>query len=228
MISVVIPTLDAAARLPACLAALVPATLAGLVKEVIIADGGSSDATVMIGEEAGARIVVGAKGRGGQLALGAKAARASRLLFLHADTVLDQTWTDDVAPLLEDENRAGVFTLAFDAKGVAPRVVSWGAMARTRLLRAPYGDQGLFISRSLYDRLGGYKDAPLFEDVEFIDRLIRAVGGRGLVVFPSRAVTSADRYLKDGYAKRVFKNSLCLALYRAGVAPGKIAAFYQS
>lgn len=228
MISVIIPTLNAAERLPACLAALVQAAIDGIVKEVIVSDGGSSDATTTIAENAGATLLRGAEGRGGQLARGAMAARGRFLLFLHADTVLDPTWTDDVAPLMSDERRAGVFTLAFDVKGVAPRIVSWGAMARTRLLLSPYGDQGLFISRALYESLGGYRDAPLFEDVEFIDRLVRHGGRRALVVFPSRAVTSADRYLKDGYARRVVKNSLCLAMYRAGVAPAKIAAFYQS
>jgi rSAM/selenodomain-associated transferase 2 len=228
MISVILPTLNAEARLPACLAALVPAAVEGLVKEVIVSDGGSRDATQAIAEGAGASFIVGEKGRGGQLARGAAAARGRFLLFLHADTVLDPTWAEDVKALDGDEERAGVFTLAFDAKGLAPRVVAAGAMARTRILRAPYGDQGLFISRSLYDQLGGYRDAPLFEDVDLIDRLMRRGGRRALVVFPSRAATSAERYLKDGYAKRVFKNFACLALYRFGVAPARIAAFYHS
>jgi rSAM/selenodomain-associated transferase 2 len=228
MISVVIPTLNAAARLPACLAGLVQAAIDGLVIEVIVSDGGSTDATAAIAEDAGAVLIAGSQGRGAQLARGAQAARGRFLLFLHADTVLDPAWTDDVVRLMKDEDRAGVFTLAFDAKGVAPHVVSWGAMIRTRLFRAPYGDQGLFISRALYERLGGYREAPLFEDVDLIDRLIRHGGRRALVVLPARAVTSADRYLHDGYARRVLKNALCLAMYRAGVAPAKIASFYQS
>ena len=82
------------------------------------------------------------------------------------------------------------------------------------------------ISRALYGRLGGYGEEPLFEDVSLVDRIVRA-GGRGaLAVLPARAVTSAERYVRDGYARRVLKNTVCLALYRAGVAPAKIAGFY--
>jgi rSAM/selenodomain-associated transferase 2 len=228
MISAVIPTLNASARLPQCLAALAQAAIDGVLKEVIVSDGGSTDETVAIAEEAGARVVSGERGRGGQFRRGAEAARGTWLLFLHADTVLDAMWTEDARPLMSDETRAGVFTLAFDAKGFAPRAVAAGAMVRTKLFRAPYGDQGLLISRALYDRLGGYRDALLFEDVDFVDRIVRDGGRRALYVMPSRAVTSADRYLKDGYARRVLKNFACLAMYRAGVAPAKIAAFYHS
>ncbi|MGE0408030.1 MAG: TIGR04283 family arsenosugar biosynthesis glycosyltransferase [Amphiplicatus sp.] len=228
MISVVIPTLNAEARLGACLAALIPAAVDGLVKEVVICDGGSADATTAIAEDAGAVILKAPAGRGGQLRRGAEAARGDCLLFLHADTVLDPTWTEDVRAVMGDEARAGVFTLAFDAPGLAPKIVAGGAMARTRLLLSPYGDQGLFLSRALYDRLGGYRDAPLFEDVDLVDRIVRHGGRKALVVFPSRARTAADRYRRDGYAKRVLKNFACLAMYRAGVAPAKIASFYRS
>jgi rSAM/selenodomain-associated transferase 2 len=228
MISVVIPTLNAAGTLPQCLGALVQAAIDGLVKEVIISDGGSNDATVSMSEDAGARIVAGARGRGSQLKRGAEAARGPWLLFLHADTALDPAWTQDARKLARNESRAGVFTLAFAADGIAPRLVAAGAMARTKIFAAPYGDQGLLISRSLYNDLGGYSDAPLFEDVELTDRLVRRKGRRSLVVLPSRAVTSAGRYLEDGYARRVAKNFACLALYRAGVAPSRIARFYYS
>lgn len=228
MISVVIPTLNAAPRLRDCLAALVPAAIEGLVKEVVISDGGSSDETAAIADDAGAVFCVGPKGRGGQLARGAMQARGAWLLFLHADTVLDPGWRADAAGLLNDEGRAGVFTLAFDSNGFAPALVAAGAMARTRLFSSPYGDQGLLIARALYDEIGGFLDMPLFEDVDIIRRLVAKKGRRALVVLKSRAVTSAERYERDGYVARVLKNARCLAQYHMGVPPERIAERYRA
>lgn len=228
MISVVIPTLNAAGVLPETLAALVPAAIGGLVKEVIVSDGGSGDATPEIAEAAGARLVSGEQGRGGQLARGAAIARGRWLLFLHADTRLDHSWTDEAGAFIADENRAGVFTLKFDAPDRMAAVVVFGAMLRTRLLKAPYGDQGLLISRTLYDSVGGYSDKPLFEDVDIVDRLIRKHGRRVLDVLKTPAVTSAARYQTDGYGARILRNFVCLMMYRAGVAPARILKFYHS
>lgn len=228
MISVVIPTLNAAERLPACLSALVPAAVDGLVKEVIVSDGGSIDATEAIADEAGARFIAGEKGRGGQLKRGAAAARGDWHLFLHADTRLDPAWPAAAAAFIADENRAGVFRLRFDSEHWMARLVETGANLRARLLAAPYGDQGLLISRSLYERIGGYSDCVLFEDVDLIDRLLRARGRNGLAVLQATATTSAARYENDGYFPRIFRNLVCLAMYRAGVAPARIASFYEA
>jgi rSAM/selenodomain-associated transferase 2 len=225
MISAVIPTLNAEARLPACLAALAAAK--ELVAEIVVADGGSTDATEAIAQQYGARLLQGPAGRGAQLARGADAARKGRwLLFLHADTVLETGWPTECQPLLQDESTACVFSLAFDDDSWPARLIAAGGMARTVALAAPYGDQGLLISRTLYEEIGGFRPLPLFEDVEIVDRLVRKKGRRALRILKSRAVTSAERYRRDGYALRVAKNFLCLSLYRAGVSPAKIAALY--
>lgn len=227
-VSVVIPTLNVAARLPACLDALAPAAVDGLVREVIVVDGGSTDMTAAIAEGFGATAIKSAPGRGGQLAAGARVARGDWLLFLHGDTVLEETWAPEARGFVEaDAPGAAVFTLAFDAKGVAPKIVAAGAMARTAILKSPYGDQGLFLSRTLYNAIGGFKEMPLFEDVEIIQRIIRH-GGRGaLHVFKSKAVTSADRYERAGYMRQVLTNAWRLARYHAGVSPEKLAERYR-
>ncbi len=227
-ISVILPTLNAAALLPATLAALAPAAVIGLVREVLVSDGGSTDATQAVAEAAGARFLAGEKGRGAQLMNGAAAARGRWLLFLHADTVLDASWADEAAALIAGgEGDAGVFTLKFGAPGLAPSIVAAGAMIRTRIFRSPYGDQGLLIARRLYDEIGGYSAMPLFEDVDIVDRLVRAKGSSVIRVLKSAAVTSPARYQRDGYAKRVVTNAFCLAMFRLGFAPEKIAKIYK-
>lgn len=224
-LSVVIPTLDAGHCLAASLAALAPAAIGGLVREVIVADGGSADNTRELAEATGAHVLKTKPGRGSQLIEGARAARGDWLLFLHADTVLEEGWADEAAAFLRGGGaRAAVFTLSFDTPGFAPRLVAAGAMLRTRMIGSPYGDQGLLLARAHYEDLGGYRDLPIMEDVDLIDRINKR---GGFSVLKSKAVTSARRYERDGYVSRVVRNACCIAMFRSGVAPEKIAAFYR-
>jgi len=221
-ISVVIPTLNAAATLPDTLAALCSAAMLG---EVIVADGGSSDETAARAVAAGARVVVGPRGRGGQLAAGAAAASGNWLLFLHADCRLEPGWERAVDAFLRApaaEARAGYFDLALDDPAPAARrlerLVTW----RSRFLALPYGDQGLLIARRLYDAVGGFAPLPLMEDVD----LVRRLGRRRLVRIGARCVASARRYRRDGFVRRPLRNLLCLLLYFIGVPPARIVRLY--
>lgn len=228
MISVVIPTLDAEAGLTATLAALVPATVRGLVREAIIVDGGSGDGTEEIADIAGAQFVRAPKGRGPQLVAGAEAARFDWLLFLHADTVLQPGWEQEAASFMErvDSGKrppaAAAFTFALDDFGACPRFVERMVALRCTLFRMPYGDQGLLIPRRLYDSVGGYRPLPLMEDLD----LARRLGRRRLVMLRSRAVTSAVRYKSEGYPARIARNFACLSLYYLRVPPKQIARIY--
>ena len=228
MISVVIPTLNAESGLAASLSALVTATVDGLVREVIIVDGGSTDRTLMIADQAGARIVASRPGRGRQLQAGAEAARFDWLLFLHADTVLEAGWEREVAALVERveigqrPETAASFRFALDDLGFMPRLIEWGVALRCTAMRLPYGDQGLVVPRRLYDRIGGFRDMPLMEDVD----LVRRLGRSRTVILRSAAVTSAVRYRRDGYVPRVVRNLTCLTLYYLRVPPQTIALFY--
>jgi rSAM/selenodomain-associated transferase 2 len=226
MISTVIPTLNAAEDLGACLDAILGA--GPLVAELIVTDGGSSDATVEVARSRGALVIRGEKGRGAQLRRGAERARSTWLLFLHADTALDPSWADEVRPLLHDGSRAAAFSLAFTGGGRRAAIVAAGANARARLFCLPYGDQGLLISRRLYDEIGGYRDLPLFEDVDIIDRLIKAKGRRALTILKTRAATSPARYERDGYLARVLRNAASLLLYRCGADSERLMQHYQA
>lgn len=228
MISIVIPTLNAESGLAASLSALVTATVEGLVREVIIVDGGSTDRTLSIADQAGARIVTSEPGRGRQLRAGAEAARFGWLLFLHADTVLEPGWEREVWALVERveigerPETAAAFRFALDDLGFLPRLVEAGVGLRSSAMRLPYGDQGLLIPRRLYDRLGGFRDLPLMEDVD----LVRRLGRSRTLILRSRAVTSAVRYRRDGYVPRVARNLTCLGLYYLRVPPQVIARIY--
>lgn len=223
MLSIVIPTLDAGETLAGTLASL---RCADWPKEVVIADAGSADGTADVARRFGAKLVETSPGRGGQLVAGAKAAAGDWLLFLHADTRLDPGWAEEAQDFMKpaaNAGRAGVFRFALDDdSGPArrlERMVGW----RARRLALPYGDQGLLISRKLYESLGGYRPLPLMEDVD----LIRRIGRERIVLLRSRAVTSADRYRRGGYLLRSTRNLFCLALYYAGVPAGAIARIYR-
>ncbi len=230
MISVIIPTLDAERELAATLTALVPASIAGVVREVIIVDGGSNDATLTIADDAGAHILSCAKGRGSQLATGAEAAAGPWLLFLHADTMLEPCWREQASSFMQrmdkrDLHRQGAaaFRFALDDEGFVPRFVERVVGLRSSVLKMPYGDQGLLISKRLYEEIGGYKPLPLMEDVEIVQR----IGHKRLHMLPAKALTSAKRYVNEGYGSRIWRNLRCLGMYFAGISPEKIARFYE-
>lgn len=228
MISVIIPTLNAEAGLAGTLAGLVPAAVDGLIREAIVVDGGSSDATAAIADAAGADLVRGATGRGGQLAAGAKRARFPWLLFLHADTLLAPGWEREASLFMERVDMgarplaAGAFRFALDDIGFRPRMLERLVAARCAALRLPYGDQGLLIPKRLYEEIGGYRPLPLMEDVD----LVRRLGRRRLVMLGSRAVTSAERFRRDGYVRRSGRNLVCLALYTLRVPTQVISRIY--
>lgn len=228
MLSVIIPTLNAETTLGETLAALVPAVVEGLVKEVIVVDGGSSDDTERIVDIAGANFIQTKTGRGGQLAAGAAKARFPWLLFLHADTVLQPGWEREVQAFIErvESGRrqplAAAFRFALDDGGVMARLLEKLVALRCLILRLPYGDQGLLLPVSLYRSAGGYKDMPLMEDVEFIRRL----GARRVTFLRTEAVTSAERYRQEGYLRRSLRNFLCFSLYTLRVPPRLILKIY--
>jgi GT2 family glycosyltransferase len=209
MISVVIPTLDAERQLPRCFDSPITAAVRGVVREVIVADGGSSDATLEIADAAGAHIVETKRGRGSQLAAGAEAARGDWILFLHPETALEQGWEVEVESFLHqaqlERPRAAAFRFGLEEFGAQARRAEARAALRSWLLALPYGDQGLLVPKRLYQKLGGYRDLQRHEDAD----LVRRIGRRGLVMLRSRAVNSARSH--PGWVKQ-FALSLLHAL----------------
>jgi rSAM/selenodomain-associated transferase 2 len=222
-IDIVVPTLNAAPTLAATLGCLQRSREDGLVGEVIIVDGGSTDGTQDIACAFGAMVVMSERGRGRQLARGAAVSTAPWLLFLHADTRLLPGWEQEVGTFIrQGTDRAAVFHLRFDDSAALARRLERAVSWRTRLLGLPYGDQGLVISRDLYDAVGGFRDMPLMEDVD----LARRLGRKRILLLDSIAETSARRYRRSGYPIRAARNFIVLSLYFCGVPPRVLARLY--
>ncbi|WP_158921726.1 TIGR04283 family arsenosugar biosynthesis glycosyltransferase [Acidisphaera sp. S103] len=212
-LSIIIPTLNAAAFLPGTLAAL------GDHGEIIVVDGGSTDGTPELAIALGARVLTAPRGRGTQLAAGIAAATRPWLLLLHADTRLSPDWH---AKRPVDTAHVGYFRFVLDSDDPRARrlerLVAW----RSRALGLPYGDQGLLIHRDLLRAVGGMRPLPLMEDVD----LIRRLGRHRLVPLAADAVTSAHKWERQGYLRRSTRNLFCLSLWFAGVPPEKIQRLY--
>ena len=223
ILSVVIPTLNAAADLPGTADALLEAVTDGLIGELIISDGGSNDTTKDVAKELGAHWIAGPPGRGGQIARGVDAARFDWLLILHADTHLSPGWRMAVRAHIKDHpDHAGWFRLRFRATGLAPRIVEGGANLRSRWLGLPYGDQGLLVHRDVLARAGGMPDVPLMEDVVLARQLKNKL--RGL---SATAETSAKRYLQDGWVRRITRNLGTLLRFKLGASPEQLVKRYN-
>ena len=215
-ISVIIPTLDSARHLPRALAPLVDGMQEGLIREVIVSDGGSRDETLEIADAAGCTLISGEAGRAKHLLNGIARAKGKWLLVLHPQTSLARGWTEEVALFLqfnEARKRAATFKLAFDDKSAKGRLF-W-ARLRANVMKLPHGDQGLLISRFLYDGLNGYRDVA-HEDID----LVRRIGAKRLVFLETEAVTSADKYR---YAPSPAESVGMMARYFLGADPVEMA-----
>jgi rSAM/selenodomain-associated transferase 2 len=226
-LAIVIPTLDEEAVLAETLAHARRQLRIDAGDLLVVSDGGSGDRTVELARAAGAAVLAGPAGRGGQLARGARHAieRGARaLLFLHADSRLPEGARERVLASLEGGAAGGGFLVSF----VPPtRLLRLGARlvaARTRWLRVPLGDQAQFAAAAAYERAGGFPDWPVLEDVELLRRLKRV--GR-LEIVELRVETSARRFATRGVARTVATNWLIWGLYSAGVDPQTLSRLYR-
>ena len=214
--AVVVPARNEEASLPATLASVAGAD------EIVVADGGSSDATAEVSRSCGARVVACPPGRGRQIRDGVDATRSDWSVVLHADTRLEGGWREAVAAL-PAHVVGGAFRFAVDAPGLPFRLLERGVALRCAVFTLPYGDQAIFARRDAYERCGGVPPLPLMEDVAFV-RALRCEGA--LRMLAPRAWTSARRWRRRGVLATSVSNLVTLALYAAGVAPERLARRY--
>jgi rSAM/selenodomain-associated transferase 2 len=199
-----------------------PAAIAA-ADEVVVVDGGSTDRTPELARELGARVVTGPPGRGGQLNQGAAAATADILVFLHADTTLPPGGVAAIRQAVARGAAGGAFLVRFDSGGIM-RLGSRLVNLRTRLTRLPLGDQAQFATRETFDRLGGFQDWPILEDLDFALRLRRT--GR-LALLEEEVTTGARRFRSQGVLRTVATNWLIWLLFLLGVSPHRLTRLYR-
>jgi rSAM/selenodomain-associated transferase 2 len=220
LISIIVPVLADTAAVEQLLTQISPDPRL----EVIVVDGAAdSRLDEVTPRRADVRVLRSRRGRAVQMNAGAGAARGEWLLFLHADSRMPGGWLDAFERATRGAG-GGWFRFTLDHPAWQARLIERGVRWRVRWLRLPYGDQGLFARRDVFASLGGYRDLPLMEDVDFVRRL--AARAR-LVEVPAAIATSARRWERDGWLRRSVRNTALVLLYFAGVAPSRLAAWYS-
>jgi rSAM/selenodomain-associated transferase 2 len=223
-LSIIVPTLNEAAVIVRQLQALQP--LRGRGAQVIVVDGGSSDGTAGLASPLVDAVASAARGRAVQMNAGAGLARGEVLLFLHADTRLPESADLLVGDALADEQRTwGRFDVAIEGVHPLLRVVAWSMNQRSRLTGIATGDQAMFVRRSAFERVGGFPDLPLMEDIALSRRLKRL--GRPLCL-RARVMTSARRWVRLGVLRTIVLMWALRVGYWLGVDPRRLAKAYAS
>ena len=220
-VSVIIPTLNEADGIAQ---AIQKAVEAG-AREVVVVDGHSNDGTLEFARAADVRLTA-ARGRASQQNAGAAASSGEILLFLHSDCWLEPGALDAMEQALEDKRVvAGCFRQAIDAPGAAFRVLERGNALRVRIGGRAYGDQGIFVRREAFEKIGGFPDLMLMEDLFLMKQLKRA--GR-IALVNGKIHVSPRRWQKSGIIRQTLRNWAMLALVRCGVSPNRLAAHYSA
>lgn len=223
MISVIIPALNEEHNIQACIENIKSEEFRC---EIIVADGGSTDGTVELAEKYdGVKVIRTGKGRGVQMNKGASYAAGEILLFLHADTKLEGGWGSEIMSLLNNAKSliGGAFTFKIDNPEIQFRLIEQWVKFRSSIFRLPYGDQGIFVRSNAFKKLGGYKNIPLMEDVDFVERMKKA--GR-ITILGKKAFTSGRKWLKNGWIRVSVMNQAIMIMYRLGADPHKLAKLY--
>ena len=221
MVSIIVPALNEALSIADTLRTL--QALEG-EKEILVVDGGSEDRTVQIASEAGVKVLGSGRGRGTQQHAGALEARGEILWFVHADTVPPQNAIAEIVNALRDASvAAGNFGLTFDGGSRAARQLT-AVYPTLRWLNLCYGDSGIFVRRTAYEAVGGFRSLALFEDLDLLKRLRKA--GQ-FVHLKTRIVTSSRRFEKRNFAIMWAQWTALQLCYWAGVHPNVLARWYS-
>ncbi len=220
-LSVIIPTLNEEEIIEKTLANLLLSSSC----EAIVVDGGSSDATLALAENAGCKTISSPCGRGIQMNLGAGKATTEVLLFLHADTLLPQGFHELVlAAAARPAFAAGAFSLAIDSPSKSLATIASMANLRSRLLHLPYGDQALFTTRQMFSAVGGFPELEIMEDFVFLQKIKK--NGK-IIILPECVKTSARRWQNIGIVRTTIINQLIVIGYKIGIPPATLAGWYR-
>ena len=194
--------------------------------EVIIVDGNQSQNTLKAISRGDVKKIASFKGRGAQMNAGAAGAKGEILLFLHADTLLPRPVLDQILLALKQPDIVGgAFDLGINSNRWGFRLIETVASLRSRITRMPYGDQAIFIKKAVFERLGGFGEIPLMEDVDLMRRVRKT--GQKIAIIPLKVLTSPRRWEKEGLFFSTLRNWILISLYLLGVSPQRLSKFYK-
>ena len=211
-------------------AAAIASTLVALRRgapdaEIVVVDGGSIDASVAQARPLCDAVIVASRGRARQMNAGARASHGDAIAFVHADTIVPPTFAADIASALSDSAAVGGrFDVELDDRAIPYRIIGAMINLRSRVSRTGTGDQAIFVRRAVFDRLGGFPELELCEDLEFSRRMKRA--GR-VACLRARVTTSARRWNRDGVVRTVVRMWLIRAMYLLGVPLARLKRMYS-
>ncbi|HBE20585.1 MAG TPA: glycosyltransferase [Cyanobacteria bacterium UBA11149] len=220
-ISIIIPVLNEAISLSRVIQRLADVSHI----ETIVVDGGSQDETVNIAKSFGIDVICTTPGRASQMNAGAAIATGDILLFLHGDTILPANFDNLIRETLEDSQViAGAFELRIDSQRRGLRLIEKMVNLRSHFFSLPYGDQGIFITRAVFQDMGGFPDLPIMEDFA----LIRSLRKRGkIAIIPASVITSGRRWEKLGVVKTTVINQMIVIGYFIGIPPHQLVGWYR-
>lgn len=193
--------------------------------EIIVVEGQNDGATLRAVKAPEITKLVGPKGRGVQMNLGAKVAVGDILVFLHADTLLPATAFEAICSAVKQPHIVGgAFDLGIDEKGKQYRLIESAVRVRTRLTRIPYGDQAIFIKKNVFRGIGGFPEISIMEDVALMRRIRQK--GLKIIILPTPVTTSARRWAAEGVLFCTLRNFYLLMLYSMGVSPERLVHHY--
>ncbi|MBL7180023.1 MAG: TIGR04283 family arsenosugar biosynthesis glycosyltransferase [Desulfobacterales bacterium] len=225
-LSVIIPVFNESGIINATLDHLCGLDFSGDL-EIIVVDGNQVGNTIKVITRSGIKKIIGEKGRGAQMNAGAAAAGGNVLLFLHADTHLGHDALDQIFKVFDRNDVAGgAFDLGIRSGKKIFRLIAKTASLRSRLTKIPYGDQAIFLKKQLFDRIGGFKNIPIMEDVELLRRIKKE--GLKIKFVPRKVWTASRRWEKEGIVYCTLRNWTLITLYLLGVSPEKLKKFYAS
>jgi rSAM/selenodomain-associated transferase 2 len=226
LVSVIIPVLREAHQLDPLIDHLCQIA-DGLPVEIIVVDASPDGESIKAVSREGVTLLTAPAGRARQMNAGAAAAKGDALLFLHADTRLPQGAFRRISETLSDDRYvAGAFDLRYGSTRASIRCIARVACLRSRLTQIPYGDQAQFFRRDYFEKLCGFADIPLMEDVEIMLR-IKEQGDR-ILILPEPVVTSARRQEKEGIVRCTLRNWSIMTLYVLGMSPERLVRFYKN
>lgn len=194
--------------------------------EVIVVDGDANGSTINLIHDRKTTCATSEPGRARQMNVGADAAMGEVLIFLHADTELPEDALKKIEQALGDrEYVGGAFDLGIDSDRLIMKYIAARARLRSRLNRIPYGDQAIFIRRSYFEEIGGFKEIPLMEDIDLMRRIKK--DGKKIYILKDRVSTSARRWERKGAVRTTLRNQALVTLYYLGVSPEKLVRFYR-